>query len=1096
MAVRQELVADRYRLLEPVGAGGMGRVWLARDEMLHRDVAVKEIVPPEWMSDVEQHRLHERTLREARSAARLNHPHVVRIYDVVHTRGQSWIVMEYVPSRSLYQVLNEDGPYEPAVAARIGLALLDALAAAHRAGVLHRDVKPHNVLIGTDGRVVLTDFGLATFVDDGGVTAPGLIVGSPQYVSPERARNGASTVESDLWSLGATLYAAVEGQSPYARESAMATLAALATEPPDPPVRAGPLAAVLDGLLRYEPAARLTVSETERRLRMIVFSDPQEIPFLPTRRGGRVAAPRPASPPAASSPARPVPSQASSAESVSAQSVSAQSVSSQSTGPWPAEAGSDGSRGSAGVRLHDPATSGRSGESPGPHRGTATVPSNPPAQPRPAPHPRTPPGTSAARVSVPTPSRTAQPRVPEAPPPSVTPSSAGPGAAAPVPEGGPVASSPPAVPSSGAGPVRGLPIVPPRQRRVGSHDDQGAPRLDRPSSPSGPVGAEGKAQGSADRVPGESVASVRADPAASVRGSVSAALPEARKATTDEHHSERPAFGPTSESDQAASPARSLQAGALSQAAVPPAADVPPRAAVPPAAGALSQAAVPPAADVPPWIAVPPPAGTLSPAAVTPSAAVTSPAGHDREAGQESPTRPSRSSEDDLGPPLAPDRRADAALGADAAHALGDGHYSPAQPSSVIGRSPEAAPAEPRMSEIDPEPEVQRHPDRGHGGRPGQFAESDRPAATRAIDVTSEGGSAIRSYELVPMTAIDPLPGTARETAVEGSKSPDPQTSPTRTATARSIRPPGQELVPFHAPPSRRKRSIRVTRARLAVTGLVVLFLVGSLLAGYVAELTAARPQVFVPSPLSTDTNQDPPDTATSNPAPNSSPLGPPALTGAPPAPDTSVGNPQIPPTPSGTATSAAFSPSLCDSPPPGDLPVTPLDDAARGVNGWDLQAGWSYFTDGSGFHIALPDGWTHQRIGTTHCFRATRSTRTITLDTAGDPAADQVTVARAEESRLATSGGLPGYELVGVTPVPLLHKAADWEYRYQSASGAARHAVFRWFVMGGRAYVLGWTTTEKSWNTDLVKIQLIRGTFYSSRSTSSPPSSVPSPSS
>ena len=226
MAVRQMLVADRYRLLEPVGAGGMGRVWLARDEMLDRDVAIKEIVPPEWMTEAEKDRLRDRTLREARSAARLNHPHVVRIYDVVQHDGQSWIVMEYIPSRSLHQVLQEEGPYDPAGAARIGLAVLDALDAAHRAGVLHRDVKPHNVLIGTDGRVVLTDFGLATFVDDGTVTAPGLIVGSPQYVSPERARDGASTVESDLWSLGATVYAAVEGRSPYARDSAMATLAA------------------------------------------------------------------------------------------------------------------------------------------------------------------------------------------------------------------------------------------------------------------------------------------------------------------------------------------------------------------------------------------------------------------------------------------------------------------------------------------------------------------------------------------------------------------------------------------------------------------------------------------------------------------------------------------------------------------------------------------------------------------------------------------------------------------------------------------------------------------------------------------------------
>ncbi len=288
MAVRRMLVADRYRLREPVGSGGMGRVWLARDEVLDRDVAVKEFVPPEWMTVEEQNRLRDRTLREARSAGRLNHPHVVRVFDVVHEDNQPWIIMEYVPSRSLYQVISEDGPYSPGAAARIGLSVLDALTAAHRAGVLHRDVKPHNVLIGTDGRVVLTDFGLATFVDDGSVTGPGLVVGSPQYVSPERARDGASTVESDLWSFGATLYAAVEGRSPYARENAMATLMALATEEPDPTERAGLLEPVLMGLLRQDPAARLTAIEVERRLRMIIAATSGGLGIPAQRTGGTV----------------------------------------------------------------------------------------------------------------------------------------------------------------------------------------------------------------------------------------------------------------------------------------------------------------------------------------------------------------------------------------------------------------------------------------------------------------------------------------------------------------------------------------------------------------------------------------------------------------------------------------------------------------------------------------------------------------------------------------------------------------------------------------------------------------------------------------
>ena len=287
MAVRRMLIAGRYRLHEPVGTGGMGRVWMARDEMLDRDVAVKEFVPPEWMTDPEKNRLRDRTLREARSAARLNHPHVVRIYDVVHADDLPWIVMEYVPSRSLYQVIGEDGPYSPVETARVGLAILDALSAAHGAGVLHRDVKPHNVLIGHDGRVVLTDFGLATFVDDGMVTSPGLVVGSPQYVSPERARDGASTVESDLWSLGATLYAAVEGRSPYARESAMATLMALGSEPPDPTVLAGRLAPVLEGLLRREPADRLTADEAEDGLRAVLI---EQRPPLPAPRRSTEAA--------------------------------------------------------------------------------------------------------------------------------------------------------------------------------------------------------------------------------------------------------------------------------------------------------------------------------------------------------------------------------------------------------------------------------------------------------------------------------------------------------------------------------------------------------------------------------------------------------------------------------------------------------------------------------------------------------------------------------------------------------------------------------------------------------------------------------------
>ncbi|MGC4814536.1 protein kinase domain-containing protein [Micromonospora sp. DT228] len=291
--MQQLLIAGRYRLLDLVGTGGMGRVWLARDEMLHRDVAVKEVVPPSWLAEAEREESRLRTLREARTAARLNHPNVVRIYDVVHDRESPWIVMEYVASRSVQQIITDEGPLSPRRTAQIGLAVLAALRAAHAAGVLHRDVKPHNVLVADDGRVVLTDFGLATFDGgEGAMTGPGTVLGSPQFVAPERAREGVSDPRTDMWSLGATLYATVEGQSPYARSSAMATLSALATDPPDPMRRAGPLRPALNGLLQRDPWRRLTATEVEPLLRSAAAGhDP---PAGPTR-SSAVAAVRDAS---------------------------------------------------------------------------------------------------------------------------------------------------------------------------------------------------------------------------------------------------------------------------------------------------------------------------------------------------------------------------------------------------------------------------------------------------------------------------------------------------------------------------------------------------------------------------------------------------------------------------------------------------------------------------------------------------------------------------------------------------------------------------------------------------------------------------------
>ena len=211
--------------------------------------------------------LYQRTLREARTAARLNHPAVVTIFDVVEADGSPWIVMELVQARSLDQVLTEDGPLHPQQAADLGLRVLGALACAHAAGILHRDVKPSNVLLGPDGRAVLTDFGIATLEGDSGLTQAGMVMGTPGFTAPERIRGDAASPASDLWSLGATLYAAVEGRGPFDdRGNSIAILAAIANEEPPRPRSAGPLRHVIEALLHRNPQARPDAATVGRLL--------------------------------------------------------------------------------------------------------------------------------------------------------------------------------------------------------------------------------------------------------------------------------------------------------------------------------------------------------------------------------------------------------------------------------------------------------------------------------------------------------------------------------------------------------------------------------------------------------------------------------------------------------------------------------------------------------------------------------------------------------------------------------------------------------------------------------------------------------------
>jgi serine/threonine protein kinase len=297
---QERIVAGRYAVGEVLGRGGMGTVWLATDTVLHRRVALKEVTFSIHLTDEEREILRERTMREARAAARLDHPCVTHVFDVVEEDGRPWLVMEHVAARSLQEIVEDQGPLPPAVVARIGLDVLAALEAAHAEGIVHRDVKPANVLVSEDGRARLTDFGIATTTGDSSLTTQGALIGSPSYMAPERAAGGQPGGSVDIWSLGATLYTAVEGRLAFDRGDPVATLMAVATEPPEQPRLAGPLTPVLMGLLTKDPAQRATPAQARRDLQAVAAG------AAPTWTPGPPPGPPPSRPAPSGSPARPV----------------------------------------------------------------------------------------------------------------------------------------------------------------------------------------------------------------------------------------------------------------------------------------------------------------------------------------------------------------------------------------------------------------------------------------------------------------------------------------------------------------------------------------------------------------------------------------------------------------------------------------------------------------------------------------------------------------------------------------------------------------------------------------------------------------------
>ena len=267
MSVPDELIAGRYRLVRLVGSGGMGSVWEAWDERLHRPVAVKQLHAQLGLSPEEAELANHRAMREARITARLHHRHAVPVFDVVEHEGPPCLIMQFLPSITLSALLRESGPLEPEEAAKVGAQISSALAAAHALGIVHRDVKPGNILIADDGAALITDFGISHALGDATLTSTGLVHGTLAFLAPEVARGAESTFASDVYSLGATLYAALEGSPPFGTDSnSIALLYRVAAGEFPTPERGGALTPVVLQMLSRDPAARPSMKAAEAAL--------------------------------------------------------------------------------------------------------------------------------------------------------------------------------------------------------------------------------------------------------------------------------------------------------------------------------------------------------------------------------------------------------------------------------------------------------------------------------------------------------------------------------------------------------------------------------------------------------------------------------------------------------------------------------------------------------------------------------------------------------------------------------------------------------------------------------------------------------------
>ncbi len=282
MSAPDDLVAGRYRLLEVVGSGGMGAVWRARDERLHRTVAVKQLPVVLGLSPAETDLANQRAMREARITARLSHPYAVSVYDVVEHDGRPCIIMQFLPSVTLATVQRDGGPLDPGEAAKVGAQVASALAAAHEVGITHRDVKPGNILIDDDGTAMISDFGISRALGDATLTSTGLIHGTPTFIAPEVARGADATPASDVFSLGSTLYEALEGEPPFGRDpNTIALLHKVASGVFPAPQRAGPLTPLLQQMLATDPSERPSMREVATRLQRLAAGNDDQPGMTP-----------------------------------------------------------------------------------------------------------------------------------------------------------------------------------------------------------------------------------------------------------------------------------------------------------------------------------------------------------------------------------------------------------------------------------------------------------------------------------------------------------------------------------------------------------------------------------------------------------------------------------------------------------------------------------------------------------------------------------------------------------------------------------------------------------------------------------------------